>query len=198
MNDHLIDEIAAMIHDDTGADEIKSHATAVSIADMLDDDRKANRKKINPRLDINYYDGRLSLNLWELIERLDEDEKNDLAKDFAWSSPAWEEMCRAVRKDTSGECYNPDLYRMRLNFLQSEDAPRQTRKVIEELMRLIVWAKKREEVAWNAFQEVRQWWREKYETDNFPFKAERAEMPSINAEHVIEFMKNYGIELGEK
>lgn len=103
------------------------------------------------KFEVNEVDGNLTFNLFEVLEKLSDEQKQELLWDGGWWSLIDEELAKKIIKEFSAENYNSIYTKLRSILLTSENMPEVIRQwafsMIDEKLRA---------------QEQERYWRDAY------------------------------------
>ena len=136
--------------------------------------------------------GNLSINVIDLFEQMDEEQKQTLVEHFAWHSPIWAELVQAVQDEYAAENFNSNLYKMRLEFFQSDSVPEQLRYTIKSLLNTILHLRQRERAYTNALGQWRKWYLERYQNGE-PVPFPRCDLEFTGSDALKAFMERNGL-----
>jgi hypothetical protein len=138
--------------------------------------------------------GNIKINIIDLIDQLDDEQKQEIAGHFAWHSPIWNELVRAVADEYAAENFNSNIYKMRLAFFQSADVPRTLRQTIKALLTTILHLQQSVRVYTNANGQWRQWFHEHHPGKGDPVPFPRRELGWPDNKEISDFMQKTGID----
>lgn len=78
--------------------------------------------------EINLENMNLVVSVYDIIEQMSDEAKEELGRQLAWSMPVADELKRSCVEGYAYENYNPDVHKIRTGILTSEDAPEMIRK----------------------------------------------------------------------
>ena len=137
--------------------------------------------------------GTLKINITDLIDQIDEDSRQEIIEAFAWQSAIWYEIQDAVCSEYAAENYNDQIYRLRLAFLQSEDAPELIRYTIKSLLATIKHLRQRDCAIAKADGEWRTWFCAHHPNTRIPVAFPRNDLGWVDSEELGEFLKRNGL-----
>ena len=136
--------------------------------------------------------GNLSINVIDLFDQMDEEQKQTLVEHFAWHSPIWAELVQAVQDEYAAENFNSNLYKMRLAFFQSDSVPEQLRYTIKNMLNTILHLRQRERAYTNALGQWRKWYLERV-GHNEPVPYPRYDLEWTVGDELEAFMERNGL-----
>lgn len=78
---------------------------------------------VEVKMDLNEIDGNLTFNIFEILEKLSDEQKQELLWDGGWWSLVDEEMAKKIINEFSMENYNSIYTKLRTILLTSENMP---------------------------------------------------------------------------
>lgn len=146
------------------------------------------------KIDFEINDPTLSFNVADLFANMDTEAKGELVRLFAWYSPIWEEIKDGVNSEYAAEHFNDTIYRLRLSFLQSEDAADAIRQTVRSLVDALKYA--RQEKA--HYEELDRKWREWYRKTphfeyNYPVEFDHFEREYLTHDEFVSILEKLGL-----
>lgn len=138
--------------------------------------------------------GNIQINLIDLLENMEPEEKQKVIEHFAWQAPILEEIKRAVCEEYAAENYNDVFHKLRLAFMQHEDAPELMRYAVKSLLNTIKHLKQREREMHNAVGKWRLWFsNNRRPEEQIPVPYPRVDLEWVGHAELVEFLKSSGL-----
>jgi hypothetical protein len=137
-------------------------------------------------------DGKIIINIYDLIAALSEEEREEIATHFAYQSKMFEEIKHCILDEYSGPDWNEEIHKIRVAFLTGEDADERVAAVVRQLLTHLKQTKKQldawEKVYWKFYHA----WNDYYRNAGYGL---RPEFPIEKPEHVsLEFPSDKEVE----
>lgn len=120
------------------------------------------------KFEVNEIDGNLTFNIFEVLEKLSDEQKQELLWDGGWWSLVDEEMAKKIINEFSMENYNSIYTKLRTILLTSENMPEVIRKWAFSMLEEKCSAQEESNYWRNAYWELYHWsnkdnenWRER-------------------------------------
>lgn len=114
-------------------------------------------RKIKVDVEFSTYKGNISINFFDILNQLDDEQKKELVSDGGWWSFIEEEMATNIVEEFSRESYNEAYTRLRTKILNSESMPRLIREWSVSIIESKERAKEAEDYWSSAYHTLYSW-----------------------------------------
>jgi hypothetical protein len=137
---------------------------------------------------------KIQLDLYELIDEIDPETKEEIISAFAWQSPIWNEIKRQFCESYAAENMNHKIHELRLLFFQDGNAPEALRQTIKSLLDVIKHLRAKEQAASSTNGKWRKWYGDNMPAHRQPVPFPRYELEWTPNWKVREFLEHNGLD----
>lgn len=137
----------------------------------------------------------ITLNVIDLFELMDDEAKQEMIEHLAWQSPIWHEISQGIRGTYASPNFNDIIYRLRVEFFQSEDVPAHLQYTVKALLDTIKHLQEKNRALESTNAQWRKWWGDLHSNpwERAPVPYPYYELEYTPHEDVRAFMKRNGI-----
>ena len=138
--------------------------------------------------------GDININIVDILDQMNDEDKQEIIEYFAWQSPIWNELLRGIKEEYSSEHFNGSIHRMREAFFQGEDVDYSLRRVIDSFMSTVLHLQQKVREQEKRLLAWRFWYEKYIEKWPLPVPFSHTDLQFVKDKEVDEFMSANGLD----
>lgn len=105
---------------------------------------------------------KLQFDLYELVEEMDDETREEMIAHFSWTSQIWNELKHQICENYAARNMNDRIFELRCALFQSEHAPEALRQTVKSLLDTVKHLQAKERAYSNTLGKWRKWYQERF------------------------------------